>query len=393
MKRRDFIKASAALTLGFMSPLRLSAATQRDPRLVVLILRGGMDGLAAVPPIGDPTYKSARGTLALATPGDAGGAIDLNGFFGLHPAFEHVADMYGKGEALTIQAIAPPYMKRSHFDAQDVLETGLTSPTGTSSGWLYRALRGVDDARSFDQVAYAIGTSVPRMLRGDQPVGSWAPDKLPDPDADTFERLMALYDEDVVLGPKLQTAINTDAMMGNTTKHMRTNNLATAAKAAARFLIKPEGPRVAVLESSGWDTHSSQGTASGKLARKFKALDNTLGDFKEQMGSAWKDTCIVVVTEFGRTVEVNGTGGSDHGVGGATMLLGGSIKGGRVIADWPGLSPDQLYKGRDLKPTLDMRSLFAGVLIDHMGVDRHFVDEVVFPNHREKLSGLIKLVS
>lgn len=392
MNRRDFIKASAALTLGFMSPLTLSASRQRDPRLVVLVLRGGMDGLAAVPPMGDAAYRDVRGKLALASPGALNGAVDLNGFFGLHPAFKHVASMYSTGEALAVQAIAPPYMKRSHFDAQDILETGMPDPGGNVSGWLYRALRGVDHGTPPDQFAYALGSSVPRILRGGTPVGSWSPNKLPDPDEDTFERLMALYEEDAVLGPKLKVAIQADEMMGDNARKVRGNTLSSAATAAAKFLTTPQGPRIAVLESGGWDTHANQGAASGNLARKFSALDAVLGRFKVQMGDDWKETCVVIVTEFGRTAAVNGTGGSDHGVGGAALLLGGAVKGGQVISDWPGLAQTQLHEGRDVKPTIDMRSLFTGVLVDHMGAERNFVDEIVFPGHRDQLSGLIRSV-
>ncbi|WP_428034676.1 DUF1501 domain-containing protein [Amphritea sp.] len=390
INRRQFIQACGILTLGFTAPIAL-AGHSSDPRLVVLVLRGGMDGLAAVPPYADPAYQSARGKLALGSPGTTDGVIDLDGFFGLNPAFENLARMYRQGEALLLQAIAPPYAKRSHFYAQDVLETGLTDPSGHDSGWLYRALSGLSRGRAPEQYAYSLGAGMPRIVQGDSPVGAWAPDRLPDPDDATLQRLMALYEHDRYLGPKLQAGFNADEMISSMGGKLKgVNNLATVAKAAARFLSRTDGPRVAVMDSGGWDTHARQGTTKGPLANKFRELDNVLARFKEDMGPVWNQTAVLVVTEFGRTVAVNGTFGSDHGVGSAAFLLGGAVNGGRVHSDWPGLAKAKLYEGRDLKPTLDMRALFAGVLHQHMGLDRGFIEEQVFPGYRDQVSGLVR---
>lgn len=390
ISRRQFIQASGALSLSLISPMILATGSN-DPRLVVLILRGGMDGLAAVPAYGDPFYQRTRGKLALNAPGNADGAIDLDGFFGLNPAFKNLARMYSKREALVLQAIAPPYAKRSHFYAQDVLETGLVDPAGNASGWLYRALIGLSGGRDPEQYAYSLGAGIPRIVQGQLPVGAWAPDRLPDPDEGTLERLMALYEQDGYLGPKLQAGFNADQMINSMGAKLKgRNNLATAAKAAARFLTRVDGPRIAVMDSGGWDTHVWQGTTKGRLASKFRQLDTILENFRQDMGPAWQQTAVVVVTEFGRTVAVNGTSGSDHGVGSTAFLLGGGVQGGRVHSDWPGLGKEQLYEGRDLKPTLDMRALFAGVLHQHMGLDRHFIEEEVFPGYREQVSGLMR---
>lgn len=390
INRRQFIKACAVLTLGFTTPISF-AQGHRDPRMVVLILRGGMDGLAAVPAYGDPAYRSGRGKLALGTPDTVDGVIDLDGFFGLNPVFENLAQMYAGREALLFQAIAPPYAKRSHFYAQDVLETGLTNPAGSASGWLYRALQGLSEGRDPEKYGYSLGAGIPRIVQGALPVGAWAPDRLPDPDEDTLQRLMALYEQDSYLGPKVQAGFNADEMINAMGGKLRGgNNLTTVAKAAARFLTRDDGPRVAVMDSGGWDTHAWQGTTKGRLANRFRELDTVLAGLKQDMGSVWDQTAVVIITEFGRTVAVNGTSGTDHGVGGAAFLLGGAVNGGRVHSDWPGLAKEKLYEGRDLKPTLDMRALFAGVLHQHMGLDRGFIEEQVFPGYRDQVSGLIR---
>lgn len=390
INRRQFIQACGVLTLGFTAPMSF-ASRVNDPRLVVLILRGGMDGLAAVPAYGDPSYSAARGKLALSSPGALEGVIDLDGFFGLHPAFKNLAQMYNRQEALVFQAIAPPYTKRSHFYAQDVLETGLVDPTGNESGWLYRAVQSLNGGRNSEEYAYALGAGIPRIVQGKLPVGAWAPDRLPDPDEDTLQRLMTLYEQDSYLGPKLQAGFNADQMINSMGDKLKGgNNLATVAKAAARLLTRADGPRIAVMDSGGWDTHAWQGTVRGRLAKKFHQLDSVLDNFRQDMGAAWQQTTVLVVTEFGRTVAVNGTSGSDHGVGSAAFLLGGAVNGGRVHSDWPGLAKDKLYEGRDLKPTLDMRALFAGVLHQHMGVDRRVIEEEIFPGYREQVSGMMK---
>jgi uncharacterized protein (DUF1501 family) len=279
-----------------------------------------------------------------------------------------------------VHAVAPPYQGRSHFDGQDVLEAGYPEPSASATGWLYRALDVLPHTREQPyQNAYALGSSVPLVLRGPQPVGSWAPDRLPDPDKSTMDRLVDLYQEDERLGAKLMASIESDAIAGDMDGRVGNNSLASVAEAAARFLNNAQGPRIAVLDSGGWDTHAGQGGAQGQLANRFRALDRTLSALQSSLGTNWENTVVAVVTEFGRTVAMNGTRGSDHGYAGAAFLLGGAVNGGNVIADWPGLKSSQLHEGRDLRATIDMRSMFAGILQDHMGVDPNAVDEVVFP--------------
>jgi uncharacterized protein (DUF1501 family) len=379
ISRRRLLGTGAALTLAWQAG-PLAAAPDAAGRFVLLILRGGMDGLAAVPPHGDRDYRKARGGLADALPGEPAEPLDLDGFFSLHPRLPAVHGMYRDGELAVVHAVAPPYRDRSHFDAQDVLETGMTDPSGSTDGWLYRALAIAPGSPAFEQYAMALGGGVPRVLQGATPVGGWAPDRLPAPDDDTMVRVRRLYEEDPVLGPRLEVAMQTDAMaraapMGGG----GADALAVNARAAAGFLKAADGPRIAVLESGGWDTHANQ---AGQLANRLGALDAVIGELRSSMGSVWSSTVVAMVTEFGRTVAMNGTRGTDHGVGGVALIAGGAVNGGRVLGDWPGLGTGSLYEGRDLKPTTDMRAIFATVLTGHMGFDGNAVDEHVFPDAR-----------
>ena len=398
MNRRRFLRYGSGITLslGAMSGLSLAHGAGAERRFVLLILRGGMDGLAAVAPYGDASYRKSRGQLALTESGKKEGVLDLDGMFGLHPAFGNLHTMFRAIQMSVVHAVAPPYQGRSHFDGQDVLEAGYPEPSASATGWLYRALDVLPHTREQPyQNAYALGSSVPLVLRGPQPVGSWAPDRLPDPDKSTMDRLVDLYQEDERLGAKLMASIESDAIAGDMDGRVGNNSLASVAEAAARFLNNAQGPRIAVLDSGGWDTHAGQGGAQGQLANRFRALDRTLSALQSSLGSNWENTVVAVVTEFGRTVAMNGTRGSDHGYAGAAFLLGGAVNGGNVIADWPGLKSSQLHEGRDLRATIDMRSMFAGILRDHMGVDPNAVDEVVFPGLSTgkatgALAGLIK---
>ncbi len=387
MKRRQFLTTTTA-TLTLLSGGSALAGKNAQPTLLFVILRGGMDGLAALAPFGDASYRKSRGELALPPPGKPEGVLAVDDFFGLHPRFTQLSAMFRAREALAIHAAAPPYAGRSHFDAQDVLEAGVPQPSGSSDGWLYRALPYVNGASSRAEDAYALGSNIPLVLRGSETVGAWSPDRLPDPDQDTMDRISALYAEDDYLGPKLTAVMESDAIAMNA--GMNDNHraqLQPIVEAAARFLSNPDGPQIAVVEATGWDTHARQGTTEGQLANRFSQLDTALGHFKKAMGSAWQDTVVMVATEFGRTVAANGTRGTDHGVGGVSFLLGGRVHGGKVVGDWPGLAPTDLHEGRDLLPTTDLRSVFAGVLRDHMGVPAQNLAEV-FPDYAGVMGNL-----
>ena len=397
ISRRKFLQTLAAGSLaGALPGLTFAAPGRGRQRLVLVILRGGLDGLAAVVPYGDPAYESARRGLALAPPGDREGLRDLDGFFALHPKLRALHGHYGKGELIALHAVASPYRQRSHFDAQNVLELGLVSPGESRQGWLNRALPllAAENASSAEDYAMAIGQSVPLVLRGPEKVGSWAPPSLPGPNGDLMERLVALYDGDAFLGPRLEAALSADRMAGGSPgrRGRPGEQFGRLAQAAARMLADTSGPRIAVLEAGGWDSHANQGREGGALARRLGRLDEGLSKLAAGMGPAWQHTVVLVVTEFGRTVAMNGTRGTDHGTAGMALVLGGAVDGGRVLGDWPGLARGGLRDGRDLAPATDLRSVYKGILRDHLGITHADLESRVFPASRAApaMSRLIK---
>ncbi|MEM8769892.1 MAG: DUF1501 domain-containing protein [Pseudomonadota bacterium] len=386
-RRRLLMASGSAATLSLAWP-KGALAQGRDPRFVLLVLRGGLDGLALVPAPGDRAYTAARGALADPLPDDRDGMLELDGFFALHGACRELHKAYGRGELAVVHAVAPPYAGRSHFAGQDVLEAGYPQPSANSEGWLYRALT-VRPPASPGEQAVSLSGSIPLVLRGARPVSSWSPDRLPEPAEDTMARVLALYAEDAELGPRLDSIMATEDMLGAAAAmNGRGNALRVSVDAAVDFLTHPEGPRVAVLEAGGWDTHANQ---QGQLANRLANLDAMLARLQTGLGSVWAETVVVVATEFGRTVAMNGTRGTDHGVGGAALVLGGAVNGGQVIADWPGLEQRALFEGRDLRPTTDLRRVFATVLSDHLGLSEADLVERVFPEVvLPQMSGLLK---
>jgi uncharacterized protein (DUF1501 family) len=379
--RRTLLTTGATLTL--LAPFaRLQAAGRAtDSRLVLIILRGGLDGLAAVPPYADPRYAELRGPIALAPPGTGDGAVlDLDGTFGLHPALQNLHAMYRAREALLVHAAATPYRDRSHFEAQNVLEAGSVSPSAAAGGWLNRALAALSAAGDARE-AVALADRVPLVLRGELAVTSWAPSRLPEPGDDTLLRVRELYEAaDPALAQALYDALEARAIVGDTSEQRRDGlGVTPLAAAAARFLAAPSGPRIAVLDAGGWDTHQNQGAAQGPLAQRLRGLDAGLQTLKTELGVHWRDTTVVVVTEFGRAAAVNGTRGTDHGTAGCAFVAGGAVAGGRVLADWPGLSSRDLHDGRDLKPTTDLRALFKAVLRERFEVSEAALARTVFP--------------
>jgi uncharacterized protein (DUF1501 family) len=376
---------SAAAPFG----LRVAfAAAPTDRRLVVVVLRGALDGLAAVPPYADPDYREQRGALALTEPGSGDGVLDLDGRFGLHPALKLLHAMYKSRELLVCHAVATPYRSRSHFDGQDLLENGAASPLGAKDGWLNRALALHGGGK---RAGLAVGQTVPLILRGDVPVAAWAPRALPRVEDDFLVRLAALYRSDRLLGPAFaevgraqemgDEVMRRDDGGGNEMKPglRGANALPQLMDAVGQLLAEPDGARIAVLEVGGWDTHANQGLLTGRLAASLTGLGTALDSLRTGLGPLWDKTAVLVVTEFGRTVRPNGTGGTDHGTGSAAFLMGGKVAGGKVVARWPGLSASALYESRDLAPTTDMRSLCKAVLTDHLGLPEADVARRVFP--------------
>jgi uncharacterized protein (DUF1501 family) len=386
----------AGLALAVPASLAFAAAPG-DKRFVLVILRGGLDGLAAVPPWADRDYRSARRELALPPPG-GDGVIDLNGTFGLHPALSPLAELYRSGELTVLHAVATPYRERSHFDGQDVLENGGARVAQVRDGWLNRALAAL--GKQAPQ-GLAFGRAMPLVLRGSVAVGSWAPSALPDASEEFLTLVAGLYAADPVLGRALEQGMRTRAMAAGALSSEdrmagrgagRIGELTQIAKVAGEMLARADGPRIATLEASGWDTHAQQGAERGPLANYLGGLAEAMLQLRRGLGPAWSKTAVVVVSEFGRTVAPNGTSGTDHGTAGAAFLLGGAVKGGRVLADWPGLAPDKLHQGRDLLPTTDLRGLFKALLAEHVGVDGAALDRTVFPDSAavKPLAGLLR---
>lgn len=379
--RRRLLAGFAAATFGSRSRLGLAASTNASGRRFVLVLlRGGLDGLSAVPAPGDPAFASARGPLAAFDPAP----LALDHGFALHPALGALHEAWRRGELAVLHAVGLPYRERSHFDAQQVLESGGTRPYELATGWLGRALEATR------RPAIALGTSVPLVLRGHAAVDTWAPSVLPEPTLDLVARIGRLYQDDPALAAGLQRARGLhldaapDAMGGATTATAGVpspGRFVTLAQRAAQFLQPPQGPQAAVLELGGWDTHTNQANPNGPLAFNLRQLDAGLAALREGLlaGDAWGRTVVVVATEFGREVAINGTLGTDHGSGGAAFVLGGAVRGGRVIADWPGLAVHDRHEGRDLRVTTDLRALLKGVLADHLEIARTRLDGDVFP--------------
>jgi uncharacterized protein (DUF1501 family) len=391
LTRRRVLAGLGAGAGAVLLPARLAlAAAPGDRRFVLVILRGGMDGLAAVPPYGDPALKDLRrGALAIPEPGQPDGALDLGGRYGLHPALAPIHDFYKRGELLVIHAACSSYRGRSHFDGQDVLESGVATPHGARDGWVNRALAALQGPPGGPRQGLALGQSVPLALRGAVPVASWAPNALPALEPGLMQTIAELYRQDALLGPALAEGLKSQAfadsvMSGgqrmNQPPAQGAQQFRQAAAAAGKLMAPGNGPRVAVMDIGGWDTHANQGGARGRLANALQVLAEGLKDLAEALGPAWRRTVVLVATEFGRTAAVNGTGGTDHGIAGAAFLLGGAVAGGRVLADWPGLDGGRLYEGRDLAPTTDLRAVAKAVLIQHLGVPAQAVEQRVFPD-------------
>jgi len=461
MKRRDFLTAGTLAAGGALLTSRLSFANTTvngKSRFVFIILRGALDGLAAVPPYGDRDYPGLRRDLAM----QANNVRPLNDTFGLHPSLAFLSESYSAHELIVFHAIAGPYRERSHFDGQDVLESGFVRAHASQSGWLNRALGSIPGGRVTDkELGVALGQNIPLVMRGPASVTSWSPSKLAALDEDTLERITDLYSGDPLLASRLADALAADAIAdapmsadngaamsapasggtGATHADGSGNNPANGGSvmpvanrtdspnlappsaisspaedantlapkpgnkggngparytevvhAAAEFLRRDDGPKVAVFDTTGWDTHANEGAAQGQLAGRLAALDAGLRKLKEQLGPVWNDTAVLLATEFGRTAAINGTRGTDHGTGTAAFLIGGAVKGGRVMADWPGLSTRALYQGRDLMPTLDLRSVLKGVMQEHLLVPSRALDSTVFPDSSaaKALTGLVR---
>ena len=373
-RRSALLGLASAVTLGRAS-LALAAAPT-DRRLVVVILRGALDGLAAVGPYGDPQLAAWRAPLLPPEPGQPNGLLDLGGLFGLHPALAGLHDMYAQGDVLPVHAVASSDRSRSHFKAQDSLELGTTQPI--SSGWLNR-VAGLVPSNGTSESALAVAVMPPMLLRGPTPVGSWLPPFTQNPDPDFYAQLAIMHEHDPLTGPAIAEGLHergfTEAVLAGMAQPPNRMAFPALAGAAGRLLATADGPRLAALEAEGWDTHAHQ---AQRLTAALKPLDDGLAALKAGLGDAWAKTAVLVVTEFGRTVRINGTLGTDHGTGTVAFVLGGAVAGGRVAGDWPGLAQSRLFENRDLQPTADVRSVAKGLLAQHLGLDAAALEKV-FP--------------
>jgi uncharacterized protein (DUF1501 family) len=386
---------------------KLARAEGRDPRFLAFILRGALDGLATVAPVGDPNWVALRGDNAL-TPEGKASALKLDSFFALNAEMPNLQRMFAAREAIIVHACATPYRERSHFDGQDILESGMSKPGGSDSGWLNRALATLAPGGRVDPnggKAFGVGPVMPLVVRGPAPVLSWSPQRVLPASEDTVHRLLSLYRQsDPKFAHVLEENANLKAIerMGDMAQKRGAPKAAAGpgqvrayfaevAGTAAKILVRPDGPRVGALALDGWDTHFNEGIAQGRLAQLLGALDDALLAVKANMGPAWRETVVAVMTEFGRTARINGTAGTDHGTGTVALLAGGALKGGRIIADWPGLKPADLYEERDLKATTDLRALLKGLLRDHLRADEVALAENVFPGSADvkPIAGLI----
>ena len=372
MLSRRFFLAAGGVTIASLGLPRLAFAKADTPkRLLFIIQRGAADGLAILAPTGDPVYRSVRGDFIP----DLQTGAKLDGFFTLHPALAETAKLYGAKQALFVHAVASPYRDRSHFDGQNVLETGGTAAYRVKDGWMNRLLGLLprDEAK-----ALALSSTVPMALRGPHDVSSYAASALPGAPDDLLARVGRLYESDQQLHGLWTAAMETRMTAGDPAGGAGQTGAATGAL-AAKLLAGEGGARIAMIETGGWDTHSGQ---RGRLNGQLRGLDQLVAALKAGLGQDWANTLVIVATEFGRTVAPNGTGGTDHGTASAAMLLGGAVAGGKIVADWPGLGQGALYEGRDLKPTTDLDALIGAALAQHFGLDPARTMTALFPETR-----------
>jgi len=412
----DNRKSDAALWNTVSSTMAM-ADVETDQRFVFIFLRGGMDGLSAVPAYGDPSFRAVRGVLADEAPG-SGSPFDilkLNDTFGLHRDLKAMHGLYEQGELMVVHATCHDYRDRSHFDAQDAFDRGAVDKS-IKSGWLNRTLQALPTRfrTGRSDVAMGLGPTLPLSLRGDESVGSWSPPAAPKADPDTLQRLGALYAADARLGPVLSKGLSAHQLgEGSNSMPMGMDGMSEGfgnaiafqeyAKAAATFLSAPNGPRIVTMDFGNWDSHANQnqqnvrgpnnGNHGGQFAEMYLGLDRGIAALKANMPpEVWAKTAVLIVTEFGRTVRINGTAGTDHGTGGAAFVLGGAVKGGRVLADWPGLKDADLLDGRDLRPTTDLRAVAMGVLREHLRVPEEAFS-TIFPSSEavKPIEGIVRI--
>ncbi|PMG98364.1 DUF1501 domain-containing protein [Vibrio lentus] len=371
INRRQFMGMAAAVGVSAMLPFPSFAKTRSDNIFIWISLRGAMDGLNVVVPHADPDYADLRPNIGL----KPNQLLKLDSFFGLHPSLKSCHQWFESKELSFVHACSTAYRERSHFDGQKILENGTSDPFNTE-GWLNRLL--TLSTEQYDGIA--IDSGLPLIMQGESTVASWYPNRLKTRDKQT-ELLEELFQSDQMLSANFESVMKIDELVGDQGVGKQFKSLMGK---TGDILSADNGPNIAALELGGWDTHANQGNVNGRLSNQLKTLDVGLAALKASLGDRWKKTVIIAASEFGRTAKENGTKGTDHGTGNVMLVSGGALPslkgaGGKVIANWPGLSQSQLYEGRDLNPTTDMRSVIKGVLNQHLSIESKQLD-TIFPD-------------
>ena len=371
ISRRDFLKGSA--TTLFLAGFNLPAlaATSKKKNLVVIMLRGGMDGLCAVPVIGDKRFEKKRKNILIEN------TIKLNSDFALHPRLKAFHECWNENTGSIVHATSIPYTQRSHFEGQNLMESGGRTPYQEKTGWVGRAMK----LANLQGDGLALSLPMPLLLRGIPKNNNYFPGRGKLPREGTLELLRSVYaesseDELLEMMNYIKKRKNEEMMGGTMSRGKRKNK--NLAKKAATYLRKSDGPRVAVFEVNGFDTHAAQGGVDGTHTKCLVEMDDIIKNLKENLKEAYKDTIILTVTEFGRTIKQNGGNGTEHGYGTAIFMAGGLLKKSQVHTDWPGLKRKEMYEGRDLNVTIDARSVYASAMSTVFDLDFKRIQKDVF---------------
>ncbi|MEM7580935.1 MAG: DUF1501 domain-containing protein [Cyanobacteria bacterium P01_A01_bin.80] len=401
MKRRKFIQqvgifsASSLVAVGTNAWVSRSIwATPNSKRLIVIFLRGAVDGLSVVIPYTETAYYQTRKRIAIPQPDKPGGVLDLDGKFGLHPSLSALMPLWKQKNLAFVHACGSPESTRSHFDAQEYMETGTPGIKNTKDGWMNRLLASMTVENNPIQ-AVNVGSTIPRILAGNAPIatipaGRRVAKRLPIDNPQLTTAFDKLYSGDDALSKTYRDARESRAalMESDSDVEMQLANngaplpkgFSRDAQRLARLMVRDSRIELAFLGLGGWDTHINQGNTKGQLSQRLQRLGDGLATLQKELGEVYKNTNIIVLSEFGRTVKENGNGGTDHGYGNVMWLLGGNIRGGKIYGDFPGLSGDRLHEGRDLEITTDFRDIIATVLQSHMNLDKAKISQI-FPNH------------
>jgi uncharacterized protein (DUF1501 family) len=407
MRRRDFLRYSAGVSLLSSCGGAWAASTDTAPkRLVIVLLRGAVDGLSVVVPHGEEAYYAARPTIAIAKPGAEDGALALDEHFGLHPALAGLSPLWQAKQLAFVHAAGSPDPTRSHFDAQLFIENGTPGRRATADGWMNRLLASLPNASHGPTDAVAIGPTLPQIVKGRMPVANLplgpaaaTPLAIDKPEvASAFDRLYAgkdaigqAYRQGRMARAELIAGLPAPPEPADNGAAQPNGFPAVAARLAG-LLAHDRKIHLAVVSLGGWDTHVRQGNHAGQLAERLRPLGDGLAAFAKGLGQDWQDTAVIVLSEFGRTVHENGDAGTDHGHGNVVWVLGGAVQGGKVYGDWPGLAPAALYEGRDLAVTTDFRTVLAAVAARHLRIPDRALGNI-FPGFDPPHSDLDRIIA